>query len=612
MLDNNINSRLFLDRVKAVAAAVLLALLIIISPCQSKAQSVPCLTFFGPGLPDGTADDIGTGTCVVAWPNLSGSAPLRGWQRIIYPTGWMDENPSRRNEEIEATIDAIYDSVHMLEALGLLAGKDDFNMTVLLGALYLNPTLAERIRRAAVPTAWLGIDKNSICPVLVGDWQGAEGAPIEDLKFVLAHELTHCFLHWQLVPSIDNWWVEGVATYFAHLVYPDNDLEHTKAVLFKPRVEMFAPEQNNYSTVAFFLWLELQGQNDLIFRTLLNAGPINQVSQYHEMLSRWDDIADIFHEFGKQFYSDGFTESSGSQVPLVQPEPGEREIDVVVDDASGALELVAYPFQIFAEKFELEPGRSYDIAVEENDVPGQYQIKIDEGDWVDMPTNIVTDCDGATEITVLATSTAPPAVFSDDVYTLSVDFKWEPSGLCGCGFSLVSAAMIAETPSTCAAAGPPLDRCLIGVWSLAPESYRAELERNLERAGAGTILAAEASARISVSEDGVADSCMVASSHIEIESRGKRIEAITEINSAETQVLNSMADGALCSTVVQSDSVAIATAKLDGETISKKTIVLPPPVFSLRSEYFCDADSLTIRAFPPGVDYVEHHFIRED
>ena len=591
---------------------------------MARSQPVHCTELLALSAPPDLIADLGTATCEVGWSNLDGPSSIRGKHQIIFPTGWLTGNEARGRETIDAAANSVFDSMRMLEALGLLRGSEAFDTTILLGADFLHNRFLD-----APPDAYYPSNYDSdvmFCPVLVGDWPEPLGRPYEQLKFIVAHELFHCYTYQWYYGSLDDgtsdlWWAEGLATYFAHVVYPSNDLEHTKVRNFAPNIEVFSTSQDPYSTVALLLWLELQGQNDLIFETLLNMPRERGRDYFQRMLSTWPDMAENFHEFGKQFYIAGFTESSGSRAPLQQPEPHPREIDVDITDASGSLTVSAHPFIIFAESFELEAGRSYDFDIEENDVPGRYQIRIDDGDWQDMPDNIVTECDTETKITILATSTASPEQASEDVYTVGMEIQWEPSGHCGCGFTLVSAEMIASTPSTCGAATEPLDRCLIGVWSLASDSYRkqlARLARDISARGlapAPNIVSAEASARIAISESGVADGCMKAYSHSTFSTGGQTGEAITNMQSTTTHQLTSNGDGSLCTTEISSNTVIHAEGLIGGKLISRKTISGPPFSFSLHSEYVCDAERLTVRTFLPDakyIEYVEHQYIRED
>lgn len=595
--------------IRKVFFPVLCAITLLLIHTSASAQL--CTSIFGHQIHDSSLGEaLGDATCEVIWSNEDGSPPSRGIHKIIKPIDWPANFDSPGSGLVDTIKTAIDDSIMMLENLNILSGSEEFNTTFLIGIEVITDQFDARGTKFHFQHTEFLPDN---CPVVLNFGGVRRGINLDLVSFVVAHEMYHCFQSYVYnngFNALDDWWVEGLAEFFAHTTYPTFDREHGFASLYESSLRVFEHQVDSlpYATVAFFLWLETRGQQTQIYQRMNSLAEYDQrTSQYFQrILSHWPEIDSNFHEFAKVFYGEAFIESSGSQVPVTESEPVAAELEIDTENSTAWFEIDVPAFIIEAQRIVLEPGRRYAFRSRESETPGMFSVRENSGDWSELPEFIETDCDAPSDLDLLITSTASSPEESYEPYTVKLDLEWEPSKECGCTFAPVTEATIESTASGCATTSP-FDRCLIGVWELEAGSYR----KQLERLSPGEVLAADASARIAVTSDGLSDACLSSTFHTQMDMRGVQADVKGQTNATSTHQLSISGAGKLCSTEIVAESSTETTVTVAGQVMTN-TIPGQAAPFTLESEYVCDENKLTIRSFPPGVDYVEQNYLRVD
>jgi hypothetical protein len=143
---------------------------------------------------------------------LSGKA-----YRVYYPASWGSGGGDQA-AVVQAAFVALSDSITRYAQFGQQNGVN------LIFAIQTYPVPAGGDPGLAGVAADAGY--GDPCPVTV--FPPGAAMDISDFKFVVAHEIFHCFQarHFEELMGGDeaDWWAEGTAEYFANLVYPASDL----------------------------------------------------------------------------------------------------------------------------------------------------------------------------------------------------------------------------------------------------------------------------------------------------------------------------------------------------------------------------------------------------
>jgi hypothetical protein len=401
-------------------------------------QSVPCVSISDEGFPDPVDERP---TCLLYRSFSAGGHEYR----VYYPT-------ERRGDagfmtKVDVAFSALKDSQRVLSKFGELG---DVNLIFTL----LNSSLGWHIR-ASVPA----MDQSLIaigCPISV--YPSAVDLSDDKLRWVIAHESFHCITMLQkgvINYDITKWYVEGMATYFANVVYPDNNLEHMFMDSFHSRSVNESIVELDYDAFSFFQHLANQTDPESVM-ALHNVLPgTGSDSDQIAVLSAVPDIQDIFHGYGRAYFTGQIADTGGGTLPgptilLFNPE------DQYQIGEGRLVALAAEPFVLARFLMEFRSGYEYTIEKEESGSAGRNGWRdVSAAAFVEIPETETIACEDPWQYQVLLTSAE-----SGGTTELSLDFTSEEEDR--------------------------LDCCLVGNW----EQQTSELSSNLETtlAGGATLL----------------------------------------------------------------------------------------------------------------------------
>jgi hypothetical protein len=241
-------------------------------------------------------------------------------------------------------------------------------------------------------------------------WKRATEKEIEDFKQIVAHELFHCFQWWNLLEQHVNahpdskWWVEGSATYFSNVAYPQNDLEHWDFLL---RLDNRSLDQTifemSYEDYLLFQYLANRIGDDGVL-DLIKSLPISPgLDAQAAAMARQASIDEYFQEFTEAFLDNKILDTSGELITVL-PHPNYGP--ALTLRAAENLLLEGPAFQLVRYTIEFEEEQGLIIKVDSDEASGTYNAReVDAvGSWGPMPEEV--GCKG-TSYLIAMTSIEP-------------------------------------------------------------------------------------------------------------------------------------------------------------------------------------------------------------
>lgn len=269
----------------------------------------------------------------------------------------------------------------------------------------------------------------------------------------VAHEVFHCYQQWNFPDHFPNqadssdwgvqdWWGEGTAEYFSNVAFPTVNDEWGRIPGFDFKSASKSLVELSYNNTVFFQYMANTLTNDGLLKLLHGLPYSGNEQDQAAALSKWPDIDQHFHDFGRAFFDGQIKDSSGALLPSGPP--------VVLDDdylsifESQIRLMEARPFVLKRVAVFFPQGHRYSIsAVTKGSLPGLDAVRRGAAagfPWAEWPPQLAAGCKDAVYL-MLMTSTAP-----------------SPSGTFA-----VELTLTRDEPVVC-------DACLAGQWRLLHES----------------------------------------------------------------------------------------------------------------------------------------------
>jgi len=237
----------------------------------------------------------------------------------------------------------------------------------------------------------------------------------------LAHELYHCVQQTMILENGENgvgsgWWMDGSASFFSNVVYPEYNLEWDHDENYHPDQPIYN-EADPYSAELYFQALANSIGPTYVNNWILAQTFTSTSAAERTRLSTDANFADDFHLFAQQFTLGTIYDTDRELMNIANPVLPDIASLVTTSDTDGTISLIVDTFTISEFQFTLGPAQTvtitYDAAAKAN-VRVSYK---QEGDtvWTSMPDgpitgaagDLVLPCDDGNPITVfiLVTST---------------------------------------------------------------------------------------------------------------------------------------------------------------------------------------------------------------
>lgn len=393
-----------------------------------------CLMFWRNGFPTGAAPG---GTCFeYRGGDVGGSR-----YRIFYPASWRGNRAPevvRAMDRLPQTEQALRDTLTAYTRLGTFR-----NVNVIFSGLIYSDAGVNAGAYTNVPT------ETEPCPLVLY-------APIFQLpeayfKQTIAHELFHCFQHWNFPQQTDvigteaeNWWVEGTAEYFSNVVYPDTNYEYRFINDFDTRSSRESILQMEYENFLFFQFLahtiQHRGIFDLIRTLPTSGGEAEQLTA----LSRYPQMNVYFQSFALSYIDRNIrdTTASGALIP-VNPVLG---TPLEITAAATPTLVGASSFVIGRKVIRFAPNKGFAMQVRPSDDRGRSTARtVESHSWGALPVSIGCG-DANRNYIVVATTTTP-----NDIHLVN--------------------ANITVTQDNCLPTPTPAPGCMVGRWAISAIDY---------------------------------------------------------------------------------------------------------------------------------------------
>lgn len=397
-----------------------------------KQDEVPCVSIFEDGFPD----DPGDRPICLLYRNFSSGGHE---YRVYYPI-------DRRTEagfisKVDVAFSALQETHRKLSGYAELPDID------LIFTLLSYP--GDWGVRASVPP----MDFTAMaCPISI--YPSGISLSDDKLRWVVAHESFHCITGLRKGPvdhDVTAWYTEGIAAYFANVVFPEINQEHFWLPEFHSDSVTDSLVDMSYEAFIFFQYLENRFDPAYVLTLHDLMPPQGSRSRQLESLAGIDDMQTIFHEFGRAYLTNNILDTGGGTLPgpdtlIVLPE------NRIAIGEGREVRQEAEAFVLHRYLLEFLSGYEYQISKETDGSDGKNGWKdVEQNEFEDIPGTVKILCEEPWEYLVLLT-TASAGQPSD----LTLNFTSEEEDL--------------------------LDCCLIGTW----EQNSSETRSNIETTMAGS------------------------------------------------------------------------------------------------------------------------------
>lgn len=360
--------------------------------------------------------------------------------RVYYPASW-GAGGGEKSAHVQAAFVALSDAVTRYAQFG---AQNGVNLIFAIQPFPVPPGEDPNLGAVGADAGY-----GDPCPVAIYP-TGAE-LNTADFKFVVAHEIFHCFQarHYEALMGVDgqDWWVEGTAEYFANLVYPGNDLEHRARLSgFVSQSRTVPVVEMGYESYLFFMYLGMRddfGPAGVL--ALMGTMPVSGgAAEQAAALAGYPGMDQVWRDFGRAFIDNQILDTSGKLV----------QTDFIPTSTLGVLDTESFPLEtrdfILARYLvALGPGQGFQVNVSQSDPDVEYDLraKAAPGAWEAFSLDLPAGC---AQYYGLLTSTG----------TQVGD---------GAGRESIVEAVV-ETP---AVQGGTCDQCIVGNWELRNSSALA-------------------------------------------------------------------------------------------------------------------------------------------
>ncbi len=528
----------------------------------SPAQQADCALLWRNGFP---MSGVSTYPCL---SYRAGSVPGAGSYEIFYPNSWGPDDPGRAKLDLAA--EAIQRAMIAYQPYG-----DTGPVNVIFSIFPSANDFAASVRSNHA-------EEGEACPMLV--YPSALDFPDDWFKQALAHEVFHCFQTVNLAAqmmgtprSVRKWWSEASAEYFSNVAFPAVDEENRFVDEFDGLSPTDSITDMAYEDVVFFQYLaDVQGTG-AVMQFLRDLPDHGGMAEQRAQLASYPHMQDVFHAFG-QAYLDGQIADEGGDGNL----PVNPALDDLVDyPGSSGFDLEAEPFVLRRLRLGFDPDLVYTITSDSSGAEGKEAVRLGGpgGGWGPIPEALNTSCPTPQSV-LLITS----AVAEDQPRDVAITTDTEDGGEC--------------------------DRCLMDVWRLDLDSYRAAFDAIRPADLPASLQAVSGDVQIVFNSDGRVYSSINA----------LHVESLVELNLGTallTVDMNGTSQGTLV--VIPPNQLRVihpvddldtqTTMTVDGAVMSMPGMDMTAP-FELSGTYICEGDRLHITPIGVGVDHPGLDYIR--
>ncbi len=410
------------------------------SPAKASAQDVLCTSFWSEGFPRTFEDPP---ICVLYQSFSAGGHEYR----VYFPE-------ARRSDPgfmqyVEAAVTGLRESQ---ERLSRYSEVPDINLTF---TLLPSPSSPSAWAAATIPGVGREVLDEVACPITVFPSSLEEG--LDELKFTVAHEVFHCISMLRKGYTgyeVAAWYQEGMAEYFADVVYPAMNFEHERILYFDANTISSWLMDLSYENVVFFQYLGGRFGPDYVMR-LHDALPAwDPASAQASALAGFDDMQAIFHAFARAYFTRSIPDAGGGTLPafiLLAPENSFEIGD------GRELNLSASAFTLARYGLFFQAATEYEITKETGGDEGKHAWRDDDDSaFSEVPDTFRSNCSERPKYLLILT-TAPSGASESTETTLDIEFK--------------------------AKEGVKMDCCLVGTWEQPSGEIRANLETILAGSG---------------------------------------------------------------------------------------------------------------------------------
>ena len=421
---------------------LLSVLFLLISACPSAhAQAVTCSSMgLDPVVPE-AGNPAGIGILDIYYLE-SGSGlgcyvhPHRnGKDFVITPPGW-GANP---NPEHQGWIDLAMKGISESRATLMTIGSLDTNLYVLV----TDRSAADVGRPGGAEAYWLLGDDcwAEMRADVQADPAGPASGP-ESFKFVLAHEIGHCFLM-ENIPNYElqteweytvDWWDESGAEFLAAQVYPTLNLEFSQAGAFDldqirwPQayravvlLQHYANTTNNQKVIALLEWFHEIGK-------VTPTDGAEALYAFFDAIYEDPHFGEFYHDFVVTHYQSQVQDPGGGTMPR------EAYVDTLWSQAlageSGTVAIPPAPAnRLVLGELTIPAGYEVQLTPPGGSGKRHYQTLLENGrfikDWTESAT-FAGNCEYETQAWVLLTHHA-----EIELKGLEMSYRLEELGSCG-------------------------------------------------------------------------------------------------------------------------------------------------------------------------------------
>jgi len=344
--------------------------------------------------------------------------------RVVYPEG--------RDRQAETTMEALITTVRA----GHAWSDANPDTTVLVIPQDVVSDEGDEVWGAATPVS------NRHCAVTVGV-DAALGRPYQQM---VAHEQIHCLQYADFGDVLQDWYVEGGAEYFSHVIYPDGGNERDTVDLF-----LATSLWSAFPTMSYEAWVWWQHLSNLssppavwdLHHRMSQGNPV-------DVLAGVPGMAETLQSFTIDLLTVGVP-THGDPIAPVPYAINAGRIASVGTNFYGVDRFVAARFGVaYAERHLFEQ-------TDHTTTDGLMQMavveeRLDRGAWRGLPPEVRSSCDADVNYAMAATTISPERHIVDWSVDLAEEYGCDP---CLGGTWLVDNDSFRETIMSFVSAGIP-------------------------------------------------------------------------------------------------------------------------------------------------------------
>ncbi len=351
-----------------------------------------------------------SGECYL-WPESDSTVD------IYYPREWGLRMAPHRQARLQATKEAIAQAMTTYREQGFEDGTPLVHITA---GYSLNRSPAHPESEQVQAITFPNPRHDGTCVMVIFHNQIRS---LEELKFVVAHEVFHCIQqnsYRQQYNVGSYWWQEGSAEFAANIVYPTGNQEFSHTRAYRQQQELFNQGRGFPSALFFQSYYNQNGPRQLA-RVLSLMPDTHDAAVQYAVLTTISEFEHDFHQFAEQFIEKKISDSGGGFT--AQPSVYYSQHGIIT--GSTTTELSVGNYIVGAYRYDLQAGSRYILNDLRTDPLPKLSFRQNAGAWQGLPMNseiIIEDtCDApvSLEFAITAVSSKP------NIFMANLSFRAE-------------------------------------------------------------------------------------------------------------------------------------------------------------------------------------------